>query len=157
MPQKRESMNSMSFPRIKNTGAVALGPNYNFQHFVFVTKYRNKVFNDAETIKVAREAIYFKAIESGIEIKVLSFGDDYAHIHMEVNVPNTMKVADAARLLKGYSAHELLEKIPRLRKDHFWGGHFWGKHYGSSSVGPQDESTIQNYITRQDISGRFAK
>ena len=148
-------MSSMSFPRIKNTGADALGPNYNFQHFIFVTKYRNKVFNDAETIKVAREAIYFKAIDSGMEIKALSFGDDYAHIHLEVNVLNTMKIDDAVRLLKGYSAHELLKKIPRLRENYFRHGHFWGKHYGNGSVGPQDESTVQNYIIRQDISGRF--
>jgi len=149
-------MNSISFPRNKNTTDDVRGPNYNYQHIILTTKYRNKVFNDAETIKVAREALYFKAIECGIEIKVMSFGDDFAHIHMEVNVPSTMTIAEVLRLLKGYSAHELLGKIPRLRKDYFWGGHFWGKHYGSGSVGPRDEKTVQNYITRQDISVRFA-
>jgi putative transposase len=153
--QKREYMNSHSYPRIKNTTVDDLGLNYNHQHLVFTTKYRHKVFNDAETIRVAREALYLEAIDNGMEIKVLSFGDDYAHIHIEVNVPNTMTIAEAARLLKGYSAHELLRKIPRLRTDFFWGGHFWGKHYSNGSVGPQGEEVIQNYIKRQDISGQF--
>jgi len=75
---------------------------------------------------------------------------------MEISVPNTMTVADAVQLLKGYSAYMLLKKIPRLRKDYFWGGHFWGKHYGNTSVGLRDEKTVQNYITRQDISNKVS-
>ena len=153
--QKREYMNSMGFPRIKNTGAVALGANYNYQHLVFVTKYRNAVFNDAETIRTCKTALEYKAMEMGVELKLLSFGDDYAHIHLYVNLPNTMTVADFVQRLKGVSAHELLKQIPRLRKDFFWGGHFWGKHYGSRSVGPQDQEVVEAYIKRQDISGRF--
>ena len=153
--QKREYMTSMSFPRIKNTEDDVLGPNYNYQHLVFVTKYRNAVFNDAETIKVARTALEYKALECGFDIKLLSFGDDYAHIHLYINLPNTITVAEAIRLLKGVSAHELLKQIPRLRKDFFWGGHFWGKHYSNRSVGPQEAAVVENYIKRQDISGRF--
>src|SRR5208283_3073731 len=99
-------MNSMSFPRIKNTRADALGPNYNYQHLVFVTKYRKAVFNDAETIKITRTALEYKALESGFDIKLLSFGDDYAHIHLYINLPNTITIAEAVRLLKGVSAHE---------------------------------------------------
>ena len=149
-------MSSMSFPRIKKPTDEVRETNYNYQHFVFTTKYRNKVFNDAETIKVAREAFYLEAIDYGMEIKVLSFGDDFAHIHMEVNVPTTMTVADAVQKLKGFAAHELLKKIPRLRTGYFWGGHFWGRHYDSSSIG-RDEKIVQNYITRQDISGQYVK
>jgi len=47
-------MSSMSFPRIKNTEVDDLGPNYHYEHIVLTTKYRNQVFNDAETIKVAK-------------------------------------------------------------------------------------------------------
>lgn len=148
-------MTSMSFPRIKNPKDDVRGPNYNYQHLVFVTKYRNAVFNDAETIKVCKTALEYKAMEIGVEIKLLSFGDDYAHIHLYVNLPNTITVADFVQRLKGVSAHELLKQIPRLRKDFFWGGHFWGKHYGSSSVGPQQQEIVENYIKRQDVSGRF--
>ena len=149
-------MNSMSFPRTKSAGAVALGPNYNFQHFVFTTKYRNQVFDNKNIIEIAREAFYHAAATHHIEIKVLSFGEDYAHVHVEVNIPNTMTVAHAAQMLKGYSSWALFKEIPSLRTDYFWGGKFWGKHYGNGSVGPQGENIVQNYITRQDISERVS-
>lgn len=148
-------MNSMSFGKHKNIQDGGLGPNYNFQHFVFTTKYRNKVFDNGKIIEVAREAFYHAAAMHHLEIKVLSFGDDFAHVHMEVRIPNTMTVAQAAQMLKGYSSWALFKEIPSLRTDYFWGGAFWGKHYGNGSVGPQDEEVVQNYMTRQDVSDRF--
>jgi len=147
----------MSFPRIKNTGADALGPNYNFQHFVFTTKYREKVFDNSHIIEIAREAFCNAAARHNLKIKALSFGDDGAHVHVEIDMPNTMTVSDAVRYMKGYSSWVLFKEIPSLRTEHFWGGAFWGKHYGNGSVGPTNEQTVQSYITRQDISGKVAK
>ena len=135
-----------------NTRPSDLGHQYNFQHFVFVTKYRNKVLDNKEIIEIASEAFYHAGAAHHIKIKVLSFGDDYAHVHIEVAIPNTMSVAEAAQLLKGYSAWALFKELPSLRKEWFWGGHFWSAGYSNSSVGPQNEETVQNYITRQDIS-----
>lgn len=149
-------MNSMSFPQIKNTGADALGPNYNFQHLVFTTKYGNPVFDNKNIIEIAREAFYNAAARHHIKIKVLSFGDNFAHVHIEVDIPNTITVSDAVRYLKGYSSWALFKEIPTLRTEWFWGGEFWGKHYGNGSVGPQGENVVQNYITRQDISNKVS-
>ena len=146
----------MSFPRIKNTKVDDLGPNYNFHHLVFTTKYGNKVFNNKNIIEIAREAFYHAAAAHNIKIKVLSFGDNYAHIHMEVDIPNTMTVAYAVQMLKGYSSWALFKELPSLRTEYFWGGEFWGKHYGNGSVGPQGEKIVQNYITRQDISNKVS-
>ena len=134
-----------------------LGPNYNFQHFVFTTKYRNPVFDNGKIIEVVREAFYHAAAAHHLKIKALSFGEDFAHVHIEVDVPNTIAVGRAVQYLKGYSSWALFQEIPSLRKDWFWGGEFWGKHYGNGSVGPQNEKTIQNYITKQDISGQFGQ
>ncbi len=149
-------MNSIDYARNKNTGAEGLGPNYNFQHFVFTTKYRNAVFNNKRIIEVAREAFYNVASRNHIEIKELSFGEDFAHVHMEVDIPNTMTIAYAVQMLKGYSSWALFKEIPSLRTEWFWGGEFWGKHYGNGSVGPQGENVIQNYIKKQDISDKVA-
>ena len=143
---------SISYPKIKETEEDYRGPNYNYEHFVFTTKYRNQVFKNANVIAVAKEALYHAAARHNIEIKVLAFGEDYAHVHVEVNIPNTMTVAYAAQMLKGYSSWALFKEIPSLRTDFFWGGEFWGKHYGNGSVGPQGEETVQNYIKRQDVS-----
>ena len=154
---KRDTMNSVSYPKNKSTEGDCLGPNYNFQHFVFVTKYLNKVFDNGKIIEVAREAFYHAAAKHHLKIKELSFGEDYAHVHMEVEVPNTIAIGQAVQYLKGYSSWVLFKEIPSLREDPFWGGEFWGKHYSNGSVGPQDEKTIQNYITRQDISGKVGQ
>ncbi len=145
-------MTSVNFGKHKNTTGDGLGPNYNFQHFVFTTKYRNPVFDNRKIIEVAREAFYNVASRNHIEIKELSFGEDFAHVHMEVSVSNTMTIAYAVQMLKGYSSWALFREIPSLKTEWFWGGEFWCKHYGNGSVGPRDEKTVQNYITRQDIS-----
>jgi REP element-mobilizing transposase RayT len=148
-------MNSENHARNKNTEDEELGANYNFQHLILTTKYRNPAFDDAKTIGVARRAFYDAAERHGIGIKVLSFGDDFAHVHMEISIPYTMTVSDAAQLLKGYSSYILFKEIPSLRKEWFWGGEFWGRHYGSRSVGVQGQEIVENYITKQDISDRF--
>ncbi len=150
-------MDSMSFGKNKNITDGGLGPNYNFQHFVFTTKYRNPVFDNSEIIEIAMEALYHAADRHNLEIKALSFGDDFAHVHLKVSMPNTMTVAHAAQMLNGYSSWALFKEIPSLRTKWFWGGEFWGKHYGNGSVGPQEERVVQNYIKRQDISGRFVR
>ena len=148
-------MTSIHYARNKNEAGEELGANYNFQHLILTTKYRNPAFDDAKTIEVARKAFYDSAERHGIKIKVLSFGEDFAHVHMEISMPYTMTVADAAQLLKGYSSYILFKEIPSLRKEWFWGGEFWGRHYGSRSVGVQGQDIVENYITQQDISGRF--
>ena len=149
-------MNSVNQPQNINTRSDDLGHQYNFQHMVFVTKYRHKIFDNKNTIEIAREAFYHAAAIHHIEIKLLSFGDDYSHVHMEIKIPNTMSVSRASQLLKGYSSWAIFKEIPSLRKDHFWGGHFWTAGYSNSSVGPQNEEVIQNYIVRQDISGKVS-
>ena len=146
----------MSYPRIKKLTDDVRGPNYNYEHLIFTTKYRNKVFDNSHIIEIAREAFYHAAAAHNLKIKVLSFGDDFAHVHIEVDVPNTMTVAYAVQMLKGYSSWAIFKEIPILRTEHFWGGEFWGKHYGNGSVGPADEKTVQNYITRQDISNKVS-
>ncbi len=151
---KRDNMNSIAHAKDKEAPAKDIGPKYNFQHFVFVTKYRYKMFRNPKTISVIRTAFYDAAERHGLTIKELSFGDDYAHVHMEVSVPPTMPVSKTAQLLKGYSSYSVFKEIPhhRLRYPQ---GHFWGEDFSSGSVGPRNEETLRNYIRRQDVSGQI--
>ena len=139
----------------KNIEPVAkgLGSKYNFQHFVFVTKYRYKMFRNPKAIGAIKKAFYDAAERHKLSIKELSFGEDFAHVHMEVSVPINMTVAKAAQLLKGYSSYMVFKEIPnhRLRYPQ---GHFWGVDFSCGSVGPRNEETLQRYIRRQDISGQ---
>jgi len=146
-------MNSVNNAKNKEPTSKALGHQYNWQHLVFVTKYRYKMFKNPKTIEIIRKAISDVATRNGIDIKEFSFGEDYAHVHLEVNVPSKISVANAAQFLKGFSSYVVFKEMPnhRLRYPR---GNFWSAGYSSSSVGPQSEETLRNYIRRQDISGQ---
>jgi REP element-mobilizing transposase RayT len=76
---------------------------YNFEHIVLVPKYRFKVFKNPKMQKIVADA--FKEIEMQYKIKIkeFSFGDDFAHIHMEVNVPNKLSVAQVIQILNKHN------------------------------------------------------
>lgn len=133
---------------------MACGHRYNWQHIVVKTKYRYRMLKNPKTCKIVHDAIYDSALKHGIGIKEFAVGDDYAHIHIEIDVPVAMSVAHAVQLLKGYSAFVVFREMPnhRLRYPR---GHFWAEKFSSGSVGPQNEKTIQNYIRRQDVYGQM--
>lgn len=149
--QKREFMDSIAYAKYKNQPADDIGHQYNFQHIILVTKYRYKMFRNSRTTETIRNALYHVAERYRMTIKELSFGEDFAHAHLEVSIPNTMSIAFAVQLLKGYSSYIVFKEIPhhRLRYPQ---GHFWSAGYSNGSVGPRDEETVQNYIRKQDIS-----
>ena len=144
-------MNSVANATNKNQTVNGVDHQYNWQHLVFVTKYRYKMFGKQKTIETIRRAFYDVAQRYNMTIKELSFDEDYAHTHMEVSIPNTMSVSFAVQLLKGFSSHEVFKEIPnhRLRYPR---GNFWSAGYSNGSVGPRDETIVKNYIRRQDIS-----
>lgn len=146
-------MNSVATAKYKEPSADDVGYQYNFQHIVLVTKYRYKMFRNPKTVEVIRAAFYDVAGRYKLAIKELSFGEDYAHVHLEISIPNTMSVSYTVQLLKGYSSYKVFKEMPRHGLRYFK-GHFWTAGYSNGSVGPRDENTLQNYIRRQDISGQ---
>ena len=78
------------------------------------------------------------AEKHGIGIMEISIMPD--HIHLIVDIPPTMSVSEAFRLLKGASSYRLFRKKPNFRK-RYPRGHFWspGKFY--RSVGDADLET----------------
>ena len=77
------------------------------------------------------------------EIYELSVQPD--HVHLFCDIPPSMNVSKALRLLKGYSSYALLKKHPWLRK-YFRKGHFWSPGKFFRSVGNVTSDVIQNYI-----------
>ena len=141
----------MSFGKnIKGTGRE-LEWQYNWSHVVFVTKKRKKNFRKEYTRTVTREAIEDAARRFGIGIKEFSFGDDFAHVHMELNIPNTLTICQVIQILKSHSASVIFQKMPGFHKL-YPRGSFWGYQYSNSSVGPVGANKIREYIRKQDIS-----
>ncbi len=140
-------MNSVNHGNHKNVSDFQ----YNFEHIVLVSKYRFKVFKNPKTQKVVSDAFRETEMQYRIKIKEFSFGDDYAHVHMEVNVPNNLSMEQVVQILKSHSASKVFKEMPNYHK-RYPKGHFWGGQYSNSSVGPVGENIIQNYIRRQDVS-----
>ncbi len=147
-------MNSVNHAKNIKPSVNEVGHQYNFQHFVFVTKYRYKMFKNPKTIEIIRNALYDVAERYGVVIKEMSFGDDYAHVHIEVSIPNTMSISYVVQLVKEYSSYTLFKEMPRHRLKYFK-GHFWSAGYNNGSAGPRNENTLQNCIRRQDISNQI--
>jgi REP element-mobilizing transposase RayT len=149
-------MTSVNFGKNIKGVDKELGWQYNWEHVVFVTKQRKKNFKKEYNREVVRAAIAEAAAKFGIEIKEFSFGDDFAHVHMELDIPNTLSVIQVIQILKSHSASVIFQKIPNFRKL-YPRGSFWGYQYSDSSVGPVGEHIIQNYIRRQDISQKYSE
>ena len=124
---------------------------YNWQHVVFVSNKRKRVFKKERNREVVRHGIEKAVLRFEIGIKEFSFGDDYKHVHMELNVPNTLSILQVIQILKSHSASLVFREIPNFHKLYSRGS-FWGGQYINSSVGPMNEEAIKNYIRRQDVS-----
>ena len=124
---------------------------YNFQHVVLVSKYRFKVFKNPTTQKIIVEAFREVEAQFNIRIKEFSFGDDFAHVHMEINVPRNLSMQQVEQILKSHSASKVFKEMPNFIK-RYPDKSFWGGQPSGTSVGPVGENIIQNYIRKQDIS-----
>ena len=99
----------VSIANVKNK--KELGRIYNFQHIVLVSKYWFKVFKNPETQRIIADAFREVEMRFDIKIKEFAFGDDYAHIHMEVNVPRNLQMRQAEHILKSYSVSKVFNEI----------------------------------------------
>ncbi len=88
---------------------------YNWQFVTFISKCRFKVFKNPETQNIVRHAIYEIADQLGIEIKEFCFGDDYTHIHMEIDIPNNYSVSHIIQALKSHSSSKVFQEMPNYK------------------------------------------
>ncbi|MCL5413350.1 MAG: transposase, partial [Candidatus Marsarchaeota archaeon] len=100
---------------------------------MLVSKYRFKVFKNSKTQKVVADAFRETEMQYKIKIKEFLFVDDYAHVHMEVNVPNNLSTNQSVQILKSHSASKVFKEIPNFIK-RYSKKHFWGGQYSNSSV-----------------------
>ena len=80
-------MSSVNNERDIKESATARIHRYNWQHMVFVTKYRYMMFKNPKTCEIIHDAIYDSALRHGIGVKEFAVGDDFEHIHLEIDVP----------------------------------------------------------------------
>ncbi len=118
---------------------------------MLVSKYKFQVFKNSKTQKIVATAFQETEIQYKIRIKEFSFGEDYAHVHIEVNVPSTLSIKQAIQILKSHFASKIFTEMPNFIK-RYSKKNFWGGQHNATSVGPVGENVIQKYIRKQDIS-----
>ena len=71
------------------------------------------------------------------------------HIHIFIDVLQTVASCDVARTLKSISAIELFKAQPQLKKFYARCGALWSGGYFVSTVGHISEATVIKYIEEQ--------
>ena len=113
-------------------------------HVVFAPKYRRKVFygeKRKETGEILRTLCNWKKIKI-IEAEVCP-----DHIHMLVEIPPSLSVAQFVGFLKGKSSLMIFDRHANL-KYKYGNRHFWCRGYYVDTVG-RNESVIKEYIKNQ--------
>ncbi len=126
---------------------------YNWQHLMLRTKYNYRLFKNEKTL--ANLKLAFAEIEQrfGFRIRELGFGEDFAHLHMIVEVPGRFSMNQALQIFKSHSAHRLFELSTGLRK-RYPRGELWSDYRYNGSIGPMTEPIVRGYIQKQDIQQR---
>lgn len=115
-------------------------------HVIWCPKFRYPVLND-------NRQKHLKLILADIcetyhyAIKAMEIMPD--HIHIFVDVPQTVAPCDVARTLKSISAVRMLHDDPELRRFYQRCGVLWSRGYFISSIGHISETIVRQYIEEQ--------
>ena len=115
-------------------------------HIIWCPKFRFSVFKG--DIENALKQILQKICDAyNYHIKALEVMPD--HIHIFVDVPQTVAPCDVARTLKSISAIELFKVFPQLKQFYARCGVLWSRGYFVSTVGYISEAAVMKYIEEQ--------
>jgi putative transposase len=115
-------------------------------HLVFVTKYRQEVFNK-ETLEDLHSI--FSSVCMDFESELIEFNGEDDHVHLLVNYPPKVAISKLVNSLKGVSSHLIRKRNhPNIQKK-LWGGALWSPSYFASSCGGAPITLIRQYIEQQ--------
>jgi putative transposase len=111
-------------------------------HIVWVTKYRYHVLQHEIKIRCCDLLVQICDAE---DVRILKGVVSKDHVHMHIEYPPKLALAELVRRLKGRSSRLLQQEFPHLRK-RYWGRHFWATGYGAWSTGNITEEAVQEYL-----------
>lgn len=117
-------------------------------HLVWTTKYRYHVLEGE--IKVRCRTLIVQICDAE-DIRILKGVVSKDHVHMHIEYPPKLAIAEIVKRLKGRTSRMLQAEYPHLKK-RYWGRHFWAIGYGVWSTGNITEEMVQAYLEhhRQD-------
>lgn len=123
----------------------------NQYHFVFVTKYRRKLFKYESTRKYIKSCLYEIAKQKKIYIKNLEIMED--HIHLLCQAPSKMSSSYLSALFKSFTTHWLREKYPYFKSLK----HIFTPSFYVGTCGQVSQQTIYKYIQTQRGGNEWKK
>ncbi len=118
----------------------------NYIHLVFVTKYRRDVLT-LDMIERLREVFLETCLQMGAEL--LEFNGETDHVHLMVQCPPKLALANLVGKLKGKSSYCLRREFWPLVKNKLWGNRFWSPSYCAVSCGGAPLEIVKRYIEDQ--------
>lgn len=114
----------------------------NLQHFIFTPKYRHQFMQSPAAAAACEKHIRHICDLKDMKIHALAVMPD--HVHLFLELPRTVSVAQAAHWAKWYSSIWMRKEYPNLKEHKA----FWGHRYFYRSVGG-DKRTVEKYIKEQ--------
>ena len=115
-------------------------------HIVWCPKFRYPILGKrADRLK---EILYDVCDQYHYQIKALEVMPD--HVHIFVDIPQTVAPCDAVRTLKSISAVTLLKEDAELRLFYSKCGTLWSRGHFISSIGNISSDTVEKYIEAQN-------
>lgn len=111
-------------------------------HLIWIPRRRRKVLGGAVAERL-ETLLREKAAEISVEIEHLAIQPD--HLHLFVNAPPSLAVAQIVFRLKGYTSHVLRQEFPHLNRM----PSMWTTSYFASTAGKVSAATIERYIQAQ--------
>ena len=90
-------------------------------HIVWVPKYRYKVLEGDIRLRV-RDVI--RQVCKELKVQIISGVLSKDHVHMFVEIPPHISVAEFVQRAKGRSSRNVQQEFPELKK-RYWGRRFW--------------------------------
>ena len=111
-------------------------------HFVWVTKYRDKVLRGPMRDRI-REIIIQICGEMCVHIVKDILARD--HVHRFLSIPPKLSLSDLMQPIKRRSSRRIQIEFPELRK-RYWGRRFWAGDYFSTKSENVTDDIMKQYL-----------
>ena len=110
----------------------------------FKVKYCHKIF-DVQGYRELTDALLHQAFSKyKITCRKLAFVSDHVHIILEMGLYSKIEIA---KKIRGYVGRKLLDMLPLLKKDKFWGSGLWNPAYDIRNI--SDMNFYERYLDKQ--------
>ena len=127
------------------SGSHALGQS--LYHLEFCPKYRYNALRSEHVKVFLKEALLEISRKYGMKMHAVGLMPD--HVHLFVEIPTKLSVAQALQFFKGISARMIFEKFQGFRY-RYPKGSFWSRGSFYRSVGSVTSDVVQYYVEHQE-------